>query len=660
MQHFTLSPRAAQILGVDGRTDLRRDELRAMMRPEDRERVRRDLEQAIAEHADYDTEFSVRRPGGQRIWIWSKGRAVYDADGRFAGMIGVLQDVTAHKRAEQALLEETRALDTINRVGKMLVGELDLDRLLHALTDAATELSDAQYGSFLYDRIPGEPPSFARYTLTGLPPEVFEGRPVPRCTRLFEPTFRGQGTLRSDDVVEDPRYGKSPPYYGLPEGHPPVHSYLAVSVVSRSGEIIGALLLGHERPGVFTARHERLVEGIATQAAVALDNARLYQTALCEERRARAQAASIAEADQRKADFLAMLAHELRNPLGAIANAVDVVERSAPEDDKYQRALQAAKRQIEHQRKLVDELLDLGRISRGKIELNREVLDVRELVRQTVEDYRTAVAAAGLTLDVVLPEVPVTIVGDRVRLAQVIGNLLDNARKFTPTGGTVSVRLEPTSIGDARLVIADTGAGLDPTQIPRLFSPFEQTGRSEERRHGGLGLGLALVKGLVELHHGRIEARSEGLGRGCEFSVTIPMARQPTVTAAPRAAREDVAGRRVLLVEDMPDVAETLRDLLELMGCEVDVAHDGGEALASLSAHHPDVVLCDLGLPDMTGLELARKIREQSNGDAPHLVALTGYGAAEDRRASHEAGFDEHLVKPVRVSQIVDILKHLA
>jgi PAS domain S-box-containing protein len=352
----TFSAAAAAIFGIPTEPRLTWAAMRELLHPDDRAATHAAVEAAVAGRTDYDTEYRVRLPGGGERWVAAKGRATYRGDGAPERMFGVVQDITARKLAEHALVEESRALDAINRAGQLLAAELDLERLLQALTDVATQISDAQFGSFFYNVVDDRGGSYMLYTLSGVDRAAFSRFPMPRATAVFAPTFAGAGIVRSDDITADPRYGRSEPYRGMPPGHLPVRSYLAVPVASRSGEVLGGLFFGHERTGVFTARHERLLAGIAGQAAIAIDNARLYQKARDAEQEAQGRAVALAEADRRKDDFLAVLAHELRNPLGALSNAIAVLQLAEPGGPEFRRALAVAVRQIDHEKKLIESI----------------------------------------------------------------------------------------------------------------------------------------------------------------------------------------------------------------------------------------------------------------------------------------------------------------
>ncbi len=373
---------------------------------------------------------------------------------------------------------------------------------------------------------------------------------------------------------------------------------------------------------------------------------------------------ALREADRRKDAFLAMLAHELRNPLAPVRNAVGVLKMIGPGDPALEQARGMIERQVAHMAHLIDDLLDVSRIARGKILLRRQPLDLAGLVRAAVEDHRPLLETTGLKLVTDFPESPLPMLGDPTRLAQVVGNLLQNAGKFTDAGGVVEVRLaaEPDG-GAAVLSVRDTGIGMEADLLGQLFEPFSQADRSLDRSRGGLGLGLALVKGLVELHGGTIRAASAGPSRGSEFIVRLPL--NPELP--PPAPRESPpptspgAALQVLIVEDNRDAAESLRMLLELQGYRVAVAHTGGAALESARRLRPDLVLCDIGLPGgMDGYAVARALRADSFPPSLRLIALTGYGQEEDQRRAYEAGFDRHLTKPVDPAVLTELLDALA
>jgi PAS domain S-box-containing protein len=856
------------------------------------------------------------------------------------------RDVTARRITEALLAEEARITDTLRRVGSALAAELDLNKVVQVVTDEATRITGAQFGAFFYNVVSPQGETYTLYTVSGVPRSAFESFPMPRNTAIFEPTFRGTGVVRLADVTADPRYGKNAPYHGMPEGHPPVRSYLAVPVTSRSGEVLGGLFFGHAEPGVFTERAERVVVGIAAQAAVAIDNARLYgrvqeseqrfrqlaehitgvfwlsdpvktrilyvspgyeqvwgrtvqslydqprsyldaihpadrprvlaslarQAAgeataeeyrivrpdgtvrwvwdrgfpvrddsgrvyriagvaedITERRRAEYDAQFLAnasaalasvvdyqntlqklarlavpdfadwcavdmpsedgvlqrvavahvdparvelahqlhrrfppdpnashgvyhilrtgraelvpritdavlaasvqdpeylqvlrelglrsyigvpltargktlgvmmfiaaesgrqyderdlalaedlahraavavdnarlyealrESDRRKDEFLAMLAHELRNPLAPILTGLHILRTPTVAEPARQKTVGMMERQIDYLVRLVDDLLDVSRIMRGKIELRKELVDLDILVTRAVEMARPFIDAEGHRLVVELPAEPLRIEADPVRVAQVLGNLLHNAAKYTDHGGTIQLTAHCEGC-QAVVRVRDTGIGIAPEFLPRIFDMFVQADRRTKSSQGGMGIGLTLVRSLVEMHGGQVEAFSDGPGRGSEFVIRLPLATthhgpmpaaDPPASAAPVLASP--ASVKVLVVDDNIDAADSLAMLLRLQGHAARVALDGSAALNLAAADPPDVAFLDLGMPGMDGYELARRFREDPILRRVRLVALTGWGQEQDRRRTKEAGFDLHLVKPAEPEAI--------
>lgn len=370
--------------------------------------------------------------------------------------------------------------------------------------------------------------------------------------------------------------------------------------------------------------------------------------------------AALREADRRKDEFVAMLAHELRNPLAPVRTAAELIRAAGSQGPVVDRARDVISRQVQHMTRLIDDLLDVSRVARGLIDLDRSRIDLSDVVRQTVEDYRSSLESSGLEIRVHFPPEPVWIIGDRVRLAQAIGNLLHNAGKFTERGGRISAGVErDAATGEALVLIEDTGVGIPPELLPRLFESFSQADQGIDRAKGGLGLGLALVRGLVELHGGRTAVHSDGPGRGSAFTLRLPTAevdRDESSNGQPAAARSPSPEQlRIVVIEDNQDAAEMLKLMLSMKGHEVDVAFDGQSGLMAAEVSAPDVVICDLGLPGgVDGFDVARSLRRGRQPVA--LVALSGYAREEDRREALEAGFDFHLAKPVHWQSLEEIL----
>jgi two-component system CheB/CheR fusion protein len=369
------------------------------------------------------------------------------------------------------------------------------------------------------------------------------------------------------------------------------------------------------------------------------------------------RAAQLADADRRKDEFLAMLGHELRNPLAPIRNALHVLRSPRAQGAQIERAKDMLDRQVDQLVRLVDDLLDVSRVTRGKIQLRRERLGLSKVIGSAVETARPLIDALGHELTVCLPEEPVYVEGDAVRLTQVLANLLNNAAKYTERGGHVELSAAVEG-GTAVVRVRDDGIGIGADLLPHVFDMFVQAERSMARSQGGMGIGLTLVRHLVELHGGSVQAFSAGPDQGCEMVVRLPAARREErgALAVAEGGPASGAGLRVLVVDDNADVADSLAMLLELSSHEVRAVYSGADALDALAVFRPDVVLLDIGLPTMTGYEVVRRIRGCEEGRRALVVAVTGYGQPEDRRLSLEAGFDHHLVKPVDLDALLALL----
>ncbi|RJF99269.1 ATP-binding protein [Noviherbaspirillum saxi] len=585
-------------------------------------------------------------------------------DGASVGRVWTFRDVTQQRRVEFALREEGRILELLNKTGTAIASHLKLESLLQEITDAATELSGAKFGAFFHNSKGDGGEVLMLYTLSGASREAFEQLGHPRVTALFGPTFRGEPPIRSDDIVHDPRYGKWPPHHGMPPGHLPVRSYLAVPVVSRSGEVIGGLFFGHPEPGIFTERTERILVGIAAQAAVAVDNARLYeasQAAAAERSRlldSERSARQLAEEQNRsKDDFLAMLGHELRNPLSAISAGVKVVQLVGPTSEKATNAYDIISRQTVHLNRIVDDLLDAARMLAGKISLQKQQIDLADAVKTCLAALETAGRTADHFIAVSLEQVLVD--ADPTRLEQIISNLLTNALRYTPSRGVISISVE-VKAGEAVLTVSDNGIGMSASLIDRVFEPFVQGERSLDRSQGGLGIGLTLVRKLVELHGGSISLTSLGMGHGSTATVHLPMcAILASHTESTLSTLADKRRAKVLLIEDNPDAREMTSTMLQLSDYHVIQAENGMRGLELAAMYCPDVAVIDIGLPDLTGYEVAKRLRADIHSRDMRLIALTGYSGQEDVQRALDAGFDKHMAKPVNFSRLVSALELL-
>ena len=638
--------------------------------------VRRLLDGRVPEYA---LEKRYVRKDGTHVWSLTTVTILRDAEGQPQRFIGVIEDITPRKRTEQALREETRVLEILNETGKTLASQLDVRGLVQAVTDAATAVSGAEFGAFFYNTTDENGDSFLLYTLSGAPRDAFAGFDQPRATALFGPTFRGEPPIRLEDVTRDPRYGRMAPHYGMPPGHLPVRSYLAVPVTSRSGEVIGGLFFGHSQPGVFSERSERLTVGIAAQAGIAIDNARLYEAAqrAAEERRAllereRAARSEAERMSEIKDAFLATLSHELRTPLNAILGWSQILKSDSKNRMDLVKGLDTIERNARVQAQLIEDLLDMSRIASGKLRLDLQPIQPAAFIEGALETLRLAAQAKGLRLETCLDAATGPIAGDPGRLQQVIWNLLSNAIKFTPTGGTINVVLQPRD-GAIEIAIADTGIGIKAEFIPHLFERFRQADPSTTRRYGGLGLGLSIVKSLVDLHGGTVSVTSPGMGLGTTVTVRLPVnpqqrpaslaeRQQPVLQGASQAEADELGGLTVLVVDDQLDARELMRRLFQEYGARVLTAAGALEALSLVAAHKPDVLVSDIGMPEVDGFELLRRVRAlgpEQGGRVP-AIALTAFARSEDRTRALRAGFRVHVSKPVDPSELVATVASVA
>jgi two-component system CheB/CheR fusion protein len=366
---------------------------------------------------------------------------------------------------------------------------------------------------------------------------------------------------------------------------------------------------------------------------------------------------ALRESNDRKSAFIAMLSHELRNPLAPMRHALWLLDRATPGGERAARARDTLARQILHLTRLTDDLVDATRLARGTIELRKERVDVAEVVRRVVQDHEALFASQEVAITADLGTLPLWSEADPIRMAQAVGNLLWNAAKFTDPGGHATVTLERASGGLALIRVCDDGTGIPREVLEHIFEPFVQADRSLERARGGLGLGLFVVRALVEAHGGSVQAVSGGPGCGAEFTVSLPLApEQPTLLSPVRPRCASMPRHRVLVVEDNVDAADALREMLLLWEHEVEVAHDGRQGVEKAREFRPDIVLCDIGLPRMDGYEVARAIRSDPDLSRTFLVAVTGYASSEDARRAACAGFDRHLGKPVPVEVVEEVL----
>ncbi|WP_189415915.1 hybrid sensor histidine kinase/response regulator [Cellvibrio zantedeschiae] len=422
--------------------------------------------------------------------------------------------------------------------------------------------------------------------------------------------------------------------------------YLSIPLRGKGEQHLGTLQLSHKYAGEFSSDDEAILGQLAAIASAGIENATMYE--------------KLQEQDRRKDEFLAMLAHELRNPLAPIHNAVAIFERSTLSEPDL-KTLKMMERQVKHMVHLIDDLLDVSRISSGKIELKKEQTQLNQIIRSALEVSALAIEANKHELVIVNDGKDILLEVDPIRIAQVITNLLNNAAKYTPAGGQIELITEQDG-NTAVICVKDNGVGIVPEMISKIFELFTQAGKTLDRAQGGLGIGLAISKQLIELHQGTITAESDGHGKGAQFTIRLPLSTQPAKSDTQEAMRSVVnstSAHRILVVDDNIDAADTLSMLLEILGHEVKTTYNGFDALQVTASYQPELVLLDIGLPGMNGYEVAREIISNYPTNRPVLVALTGWGTEEDKQRAQEAGFDHHFTKPIEMEKITQLLNKI-
>jgi signal transduction histidine kinase/CheY-like chemotaxis protein len=555
--------------------------------------------------------------------------------------LAILRDIAGRKRAEAERRElqrreqlRLRETETLLAVSRALGATLDpTETMRRVAREIAQALGADMVGAYLADAARESLWPIAGYRVPRDMLDTFRRIPIPITNHpAIEEAWAQRRILWTDDMPGDPRVDPAT----LKQF--PHQSDMFVPILVKERPAGGFFVIWWTERRSVTDAELRLVQAISELAGIFLENAQLYREA--------------AEANRSKDEFLATLSHELRNPLGAIATAVAALDRRGAAEEAAARLRQIIQRQTHHLTRLVDDLLDVARATAGKIPLERQPLDLSEVAGACVRSLRESGQARRHRVTFRAESVIVN--GDATRLAQVITNMLDNAIKFTPSGGSVDVDVLREG-QEAILRVTDTGIGIAPAMLPRVFELFAQAEQPMDRSVGGLGIGLALSRRLVEMHGGTITLASEGPGHGARVTVRLPVEAAAMPAARPAAAGSE-RSRSILIVEDNDDARESLRLLLESLGHRVIEAGDGPHGLALALHHHPEVVLIDLGLPGLDGYEVARALRSSPDGKTTALIAVTGYGQAEDRRRTKEAGFDAHLVKPVSQSVLSSLI----
>jgi PAS domain S-box-containing protein len=610
------------------------------------------------EKIDHYETIRVRKDG-DRLNISLTVSPIRNERGTIIGASKVARDISERLRLVAAEREQATNTRKLSEVGATVASTLDRDTILQKVTDIATELTRAQFGAFFYkvaDRESGD--AYVLHTLSGAS-EAFADFPPPGAPAMFSPTFNGAVPLRLEDVTRDPRFGRNPPDHGMSPEHLPVRSYLAIPVRGIGGDVLGGLFFGHTDAGVFKEQHEMLAVGVAAWASVALENSRLY---------ADAQAAN-----RMKDEFLAVLSHELRTPLNAIVGYSRLLRGGILSEEKATRGLETLERNATWLTQIVEDVLDVSRIVSGKIRLDVQAVELQVIVDNAVATLQPAADAKGIRVQTIVDPNVGAVSGDPGRLQQVLWNLVSNAVKFTPKQGHVQVRLERVD-SHVEIAVCDTGVGIGPDFLPHVFDRFSQAEAGTTRKTGGLGLGLAIVRHIVELHGGTVEVSSAGQDRGTTVRVCLPlMIVQPKALEPrrqhPRTERHpaltdlaDLTDIHVLAIDDEADALTLLRVVLEAAGATVTAVSSPVAALERISLLKPHVLVVDLGMPEMDGFELIRRIRTSKHGQIRNVpaAALTAFARSEDRTRALRSGFEMHLAKPVDPGELVASIATLA
>jgi PAS domain S-box-containing protein len=604
--------------------------LDTVIHPDDRQRTLACWQAACADEADYDLEYRIRRYDGDYHWFKTRGVPMRNELGKIIYWFGTCTDIEDTKRVGERLrlLWEAAALILASTEPDVMLRELfanigphfGLDTYLNYLVD---ETGDAlRLVSFI----------------------GIEAERAKEISRLeFGKAICGTVALERRPIVATHIQQSEDPKVQLIKAFG-IRAY-ACYPLEINHELLGTLSFASRTRDGFDQDEQEFLRTISHYVAVAYERMRLV--------------GQLKDADRRKDEFLAILAHELRNPLAPIRNSLELLSRSGVDSSSLEQARSVMERQIDQMVRLIDDLLDVTRISQGKAQVRKETIELASVTRSAVETTRPFIEAQAHELTITVPSKAVYFDADPTRLAQVIANLLDNAAKYTEKGGHIWLTAERQDTA-VTISVRDTGIGIAAENLPHIFEMFSQAAPALERSQGGLGIGLALVRGLVELHGGKVEARSEGIGKGSEFVVRLPMPdipiQQEPVEPADSGNLPSVRKCSILVVDDLRDTADTLVKLLVMMGHEAHTAYDGLEALQAAATYRPDVVLLDVGLPKMNGYEVARHIRQQPWGPGMALIAVTGWGQEEDKRRAVDAGFDHHMTKPVSPAALENLL----
>ena len=590
------------------------------------------------------SDFELVRPDGsrQRLLIQAMPLMI---GGECSGAVAVAVDITERTRAEEQMRSDLRAMSLMQELGNACTRpDNDRDACLTQALDAAIAITSTSRGLCqLLDPTTGRLRLAAQRGFDATFAEHYDDQTLSDEVAACGVALRERRRVIIRDLAASPLLPASAVLRRLSAAG--VRAVQCTPLVASHGRVLGVLSTHALAPGGPDERALQLLDLLARQIADYLERIESDD--------------ALKQADRRKDEFLATLSHELRNPLAPLKTGVQLLRAAQSNAQQLARITEMMERQVGHMVRLVDDLLEVSRITRGSIDLHVEPLDLRTVVSDSVDTVSASIEAAGHRLDISIPSAPVRVRADRVRMTQVIVNILNNAVKYTTRGGTVSIAVAQEA-ADAVVRVRDTGVGIPEQLMPRIFDLFSQVDRSVGRTPGGLGIGLSLARHLVSMHHGRIEARSAGVGRGSEFIIVLPVVDEgltmPSQTADAPTLPAMPESRRVLVVDDNHDAADALAMLLQAMGAEVSTAYDGPDALREARRWHPSVIFLDLGMPGMDGFAVASEIRRDPALRDVALVALTGWGQQSVRQRTDAAGFDAHLVKPVDADTLAAVL----
>lgn len=562
--------------------------------------------------------------------------------------------------AEKKLAEEQETLETLNRMAPILASNLDLKLLVQQVTDEATKITGAAFGAFFYNVVNDDGKAFMLYTLSGAPKEAFARLGMPRATEIFGPTFLGEGTIISEDITADPRYGHNKPFSGMPAGHLPVKSYLAVSVISRSGAVIGGLFFGHPDKAVFSARDVQLVEGIAALAAVGIDNAQLYDQVKLGQKKAE-------EANKAKTDFLTTMSHEIRTPMNAIIGLSSILSTSLPLTAKQTKFIETLQSSADSLLGLLNDLLDISKIEARTVELEDVQFSLYKLVDEVVSIISVQAKEKGLIFTVDSECINKLIFcGDPTRLRQILNNLCSNAVKFTEHGN-VSLRVlneEGDVLGFSKIsfIVSDTGIGIPEEKLDLIFEKFVQADTSINRRYGGTGLGLSIARSIITSMGGTVSVTSK-LDRGSVFTACLQLrvASENLVNATNFIPHtrfpSSIENKKpcILIIEDHEPNVMVACTFIENMGYDYEVAKSGTEALKKIKSREFDAALMDVQMPGLNGYETTQLFRSEENSVGKRrlpIIGVTAHAMAGERERCLSAGMDDYLSKPFKFNDL--------